>query len=202
MKLKRINKYSAVSAAVVIVAAAAVFCAFGVGEDDELAPEVTVAPVTQAAQTYAPATQAPTVAIPTEAATYAPATEAPTQAAQTYAPATEAPATHATYATVRMEETQLPSVERQTAPTAVRVDEKETEEKDDLTYGFVSWGCVIVGVLAVAVVLISNKTHYSSGSGKYRYDSGNMITGNKRLLDDDYYKNSKSNSYRRKDIRR
>ncbi len=208
MKLKNIINNLTVAIVVVLVIIVTAFCTYAVGEDGEGeggdTPVVTAAPVTEPPVTYAPATEPPVTYAPqTEPpVTYAPVTEAPTYAPETYAPQTEPPVTYATYGTVRTPETELPAVGKQTTPTAVRVDEKKVEEKDDLTYGYVSWACVIFGIIAVIVVLISNKTHYSSGSGKYRYDSGNMMTGNNHLFNDDYYKNRKTNSYRRKDTRR
>ena len=38
-------------------------------------------------------------------------------------------------------------------------EEKETvkPDKNDLTYGYVSWTCVVAGVLVLAIVLISTK---------------------------------------------
>lgn len=208
MKLKKTIKNLIIALVVTFLIIVTAFCTYAVGEEGEAegenTPQVTVAPVTEAPVTSPPATEPPVTYAPeTEPqVTYAPVTEAPTYAPETYAPATEAPATYATYGTIRKPEEDLPAVEKQTSPTAVRVDDKKIEEKDDLTYGYVSWACVILGIIAVIVVLISNKTHYSNGSGKYRYDSGNMMTGNNHLLNEDYYKNRKTNSYRRKDSRR
>ena len=84
-------------------------------------------------------------------------------------------------------------------PTAITT----TQDDGDLTYGYVSWACVIVGVIVVLIVLVSNKTRYYGGEGKLRYSEGNRITGQqKRLLDDDYYKTRKYNSYYNKDTRK
>jgi NADH:ubiquinone oxidoreductase subunit 3 (subunit A) len=202
MKLKKTFKRIIVALIAVLMICGTVFCAYAVGEEDGEDYQVdTVADVTEA-PTYVQETQEPTVATETEAPTYAPETEAPTYVQETEAPQVQAPVTYATYAPTKAAETKLPTVEKQTTPTAIRADEKEIEEKDDLTYGYVSWACVILGILAVVIVLISNKTHYSGGSGKQRYDSGNMMTERGRLLSDDYYKTRKSNSYRSKDIRR
>ena len=77
------------------------------------------------------------------------------------------------------------------------------EPNKDLTYGYASWACVIVGLLTIAIVIISNKSNYTGGAGKHRYGEGNKITGNKqRLLGDDYYTNHKYNSFLDKDVRR
>lgn len=208
MKLKNTIKNLAVVLVVIFVIIVTAFCTYAVGEDGEGeggdTPVVTAAPATEAPKTYAQATESPVTYAPkTESpVTYAPVTEAPANVPETYAPQTEAPATYATYGTIRTPETELPAAGRQTTPTAVRVDEEKVKEKEDLTYGYVSWACVIFGIIAVIVVLISNKTHYSNGSGKYRYDSGNMMTGDTHLLNEDYYKSRKTNSYRRKDTRR
>ena len=105
-----------------------------------------------------------------------------------------------TYATTQTTTYSLPPAEVETFPTAVVVPEKT--QKGDLTYGIVSWICVIVGVIVIVVVLISNKTQYRSGSGKHRYSEGNKITGQKRLLNDEYYNNRKTESYYSKDKRR
>jgi hypothetical protein len=201
MKLKKTFKRITAILIAVLVMCGTAFYAYAVGEDEENPQVDTVAQATEA-PAYVPETEAVTEAPATEAPTYAQTTEAPTYVQETEAPQVQATATYATYATTQAVETQLPTAEKQTAPTAIRADEKEVEEKDDLTYGYVSWACVIIGILAVIIVLISNKTHYSGGSGKQRYDSGNMMTERGHLLSDDYYKTRKSNSYRSKDTRR
>ena len=55
------------------------------------------------------------------------------------------------------EETQE-TEQRKTLPTMAK-EEKETvkPDKNDLTYGYVSWTCVVAGVLVLAIVLISTK---------------------------------------------
>ena len=94
----------------------------------------------------------------------------------------------------------LPEAVTDEDPTAVVV---KPEENGDLTYGYASWVCVIVGVLTIIIIIISNKSNYTGGAGKHRYGEGNKITGAKqRLLNDDYYTNRKYNSYYDKDIRR
>lgn len=179
------------------------FNAFAVPEDvtsppeenvtEVVATEVVTDPVTEIVTD--PETMAPTDAqtdAPTEAKTEKPTkkpTEEPTEVQET---------TLATYATTET----LPEVTAIETVTAVTLPEPEKEEHGDLTYGIVSWCCVIVGVLAVFIVLISNKTQRLSRNGKHRYDEGDKITGQKRLLNDDYYNNRKYNSYYNKDTRK
>lgn len=79
------------------------------------------------------------------------------------------------------------------ATAALVVD--DTREPGDFTYGIASWICVIAGIIVIMVVLISNKTQYHTGGGKYRYDEGDRITGQKRLLNDDYYNRRNAQSY-------
>lgn len=147
---------------------------------------VETEPVTEDVQ---PETQEETEAV-TERVTESPVTEAQTQAtsAQT------------TYASTQAVTYSLPEATVETAPTAVLIDAEK--EVGDLTYGYVSWACVIIGILVVVVVLISNKTQYHRGNGKHRYDEGNKITGQKRLLNDDYYNHRKTESYFNKDTRK
>ena len=93
----------------------------------------------------------------------------------------------------------LPEAETTPSPTAAR---KKSDKNADMTYGIVSWACVIVGLLTVLIVIISNKTHYYGGGGKQRYDDGDKITGQKRLLNDEYYNNRNRSAYYNKDTRR
>ncbi len=120
---------------------------------------------------------------------------------------TEAPETEAyegyedtepveTFAVLEDEFKNLPKADTTPAPTAVHI---KKHKKADMTYGIVSWVCVVVGVLTVIIVILSNKSGYYGGSGKQRYDEGNKITGQKRLLNDDYYTNRKYNNYRDRD---
>ncbi|MCH5298428.1 MAG: hypothetical protein J1E96_01570 [Ruminococcus sp.] len=211
MKFK--NKCSRLTSlfAVILVLVASSFCVFAVpDESDAVAVPETLAPTEPVTEAPTPApteppTEPPTnppTEPPTEAPTYAPAqpvTEAPTQAA---APAQTEPPTVATQATkatvIETDAYQLPVAPVEPDPTAPVISRGED---GDLTYGYVSWACVLVGVLAVTVVIISNKSHYYGGSGKQRYDEGDKITGQKRLLNDDYYNNRKYNSYYTKDTR-
>lgn len=204
MKFKNICSRLAAFLAVILVLIASTFCAFAVPDE----PDVTVAPETFAptepvteAPTPAPTappTEPPTEVVteaPTQPPTYAP-TQAPTQA-QTEAPTVATQATKSTV--IETDVYQLPVAPVEPDPTAPAVS---NGEDGDLTYGYVSWACVAVGVMAVIIVIISNKSHYYGGSGKQRYDEGDKITGQKRLLNDDYYNNRKHNSYYNKDTRR
>lgn len=201
MKFKVLLKNLTSFVIAMIIAVIGIFCVFSVGEDDST-PE-PVATDAQTVETFPVVTEAPTVP-QTDYVVTEPVTEPPTVAPETQAPATVPPATNApvTYAVTQGKVDELPTVDKFIKPTAVRLDENKIREKDDLTYGFASWACVIIGVLTVIVVLISNKTHYSSGSGKQRYEEGNRITGKRRLLDDDYYNTRKHKSYYEKDNRR
>ena len=202
MKLKNIAKYTAIFLVVLAAVSASVFCALGVPEQDT-APIVAVTEevpqvVTEAEPIVPEETQAPVTSPPTQAPETTKATKA-TKPENNQAVVETQPATKATYATTQPVTHSLPKATVETAPTAISVD----KEKDgDLTYGYASWACVIVGVLVVVIVLISNKTQYHRGDGKHRYDEGNKITGQKRLLNDDYYNHRKTESYYSKDKRR
>ena len=173
------------------------FSAFAVPEVEE-----SVADETYAEQTEAPVeTEAP---IETEAPveTEAPEeTEAPVETyveetEQPYVVETEAPEEE-TYAVLDNDMDDLPEADTSPRPTAPRT--KKTKEAADMTYGIISWACVIVGVLTVIIVIMSNKSGYYGGGGKQRYDEGNRITGQKRLLNDDYYTARKYNKYKDRD---
>ncbi len=217
MKLKEFLKKFIVFASISALIMSAGFYAFAVdgeGENPDVIVE-TDAPVEEETD-YVPETEAPTDAPVDDETDYVPETEAPTDAPvddeTDYVPETEAPTDEVigneteetyeeeeeTYASVTEK---LPRVEEEVQiPTAIS---SSNGEDGDLTYGYVSWACVIIGVLVVLVVLISNKSHYYGGEGKHRYGEGNRITGQqKRLLDEDYYKNRKYNSYYTKDIRK
>lgn len=138
--------------------------------------------------------------------------EEETVATQATEPETTAPPTtnqpEETEAETYIEETQPDVTYEETQPvtytlpfanvieeaTAPLVDDEE-REPGDFTYGIASWICVIAGIIVIMVVLISNKTQYHTGGGKYRYDEGDRITGQKRLLNDDYYNRRNAQSY-------
>ena len=107
--------------------------------------------------------------------------------------------TQETYAVLDNDLKDLPEADTAPTPTAPR---KKSADNSDFTYGIVSWACVIIGLLAVLIVIISNKSHYYGGGGKQRYDDGDKITGQKRLLNDEYYNNRTKQSYYSKDTRR
>ena len=109
---------------------------------------------------------------------------------------TEAPEEE-TYAVLDNDLDDLPEADTSPHPTAART--KKAKEAADMTYGIISWACVIVGVLTVIIVILSNKSGYYGGGGKQRYDEGNRITGQKRLLNDDYYTARKYNDYKDRD---
>lgn len=196
MKMKKSGCKIFVFSLVVLIFLFSAFSVSAVGEEDEFDGDEYVE------------TQAPETVAPTEAPTYetqAPETEAPTEAPtyETQAPETEAPvqeetqATQETYAVLDNDLDDLPEADTAPHPTAPRT--KKADETGDMTYGIISWACVIVGVLTVIIVILSNKSGYYGGSGKQRYDEGNKIIGQKRLLNDDYYTTRKYNSYQDRD---
>lgn len=163
------------------------------------APVETEAPVVTDAPTEAVQTEPPTQAVQTE-----PPTEAPTQAPQTAAPTQAAPVatdepTEPPTSANEDDYLDLPDSIMEEEPTAARIIQGED---GDLTYGYISWGCVAVGVLAVLIVIISNKTGRNGGDGKHRYGEGDKLSGQSHLVGDEYYKNRARASYYRKDTRR
>ena len=189
---------------VLTVIMVSVFCA-------SAEPEETIAPEVVATEVVVETEVSPTE-IQTEPQTEPPVVE--TEAQPESQPETEAvtePETEAqtdepdqqnqeTYASTQAVTHELPKATVETIPTAIAVN--KDKKPGDLTYGFASWACVVVGILVVVIVLISNKTQARSGSGKHRYDEGNKITGQKRLLNDDYYNHRKTESYYNKDTRK
>ena len=201
MKLKNIAGRIAAAAIVLLVILASLFAVFAVGEDEDGDVEVvtdeqivTQAPKPTPAQdvTDEPIQTQPPAAVETEQPDVE--TDPPTD------PETQAESEAATEAETKFEDIFKDDVVTEEVPTAVVVKPNKTK---DLTYGYVSWGCVILGVLTIVIIIISNKSNYTGGAGKHRYGEGNKITGAKqRLLNDDYYTNQKYNSFYDKDIRR
>lgn len=201
MKLKNILGRIAVFAIVLLVMLTSFGAVFAVGEDDGNEEVVTDEIVTDAppAETEAP--------VETDPATQAPQTQAPVDTEEpvdTDAPTEATQQTQTERATNSQRPTEfqdifLPEAVTDEDPTAVIVKPKENK---DLTYGYASWACVIIGVLTIVIVIISNKSNYTGGAGKHRYGEGNKITGAKqRLLNDDYYTKRKYKSYN-DDVRR
>ncbi len=192
--------------AVILVLTGSSFCAFAVPDESATAAPGTAAPTEPATEAPTTAVTEPATDLPTEPITEPvtdaqtqPATEAPTEAPTQVQTEPHTVATQATKATViETDAHQLPAAPTEPDPTAPVISQGED---GDLTYGYVSWACVVVGVMAVIIVIISNKSHYYGGSGKQRYDEGNKITGQKRLLNDDYYNDRKYKSYYSKDTR-
>ena len=154
------------------------FCAMGVPEDEGDEPAYTEVQTETEAE--------PETEPETEEETESP-TEKPTEAKEEE---TQKP-TKVIAALQDYED--LPSAPVDEEPTAVSVD---AGDNGDMTYGLVSWVCVIIGVLTIIFVVISNKSHYIGGVGKPRYSEGNRITGQqKRLLDDEFYNTRKYRSY-------
>lgn len=197
MKFKNILKKTTLLIIVILLNICAIFSVFSV--DETIGEDIVTEPVTVATEVVTEqVTQAPTEQVtdaPTEEPTEEP-TEKPTEKA------TENVATEETTLTTYGTTESLPQATTMETVTAVTVPKSEAEESGDLTYGLVSWACVIVGVLVITVILISNKTKGRGARGKHRYDEGDKITGQKRLLNDDYYNNRKYNSYYNKDTRK
>ena len=83
-----------------------------------------------------------------------PETQATQETQATYE--TESQETQDTFAVLDNDLSNLPEAETTPSPTAAR---KKSDKNADMTYGIVSWACVIVGLLTVLIVIISNKTH-------------------------------------------
>lgn len=211
MKMKKSGCKLIVFSLIVFIMSFSVFSAFAVDED-ETPPVETYSEESQytfeSQETYdtEETTEAPTTeeTYTTEEQTQ----ETTTEETYTTEEQTQATTTEETYeSTDPTEETETYAVldndlddlpEADTAPTPTAAFTSKNTNTD-LTYGIFSWACVIVGVLTVIIVLLSNKTGYYGGSGKQRYDEGNMIYGQKRLLNDEYYTNRKYNDYQNRD---
>ena len=206
MKLKNIAKNTLIFAMVLIVTLLSVICVHGIPDETAVATEnpgviETTSPIVEtepeSTQPTTVATEQATVPSETQPETE-PLTEPEQESAETEEPTEES--TRTTYAETQAVTHSLPSAPMDTIPTAVVVAPER--EGGDLTYGIVIWVCVIVGIFVVVVVLLSNKTRSHGSSGKQRYDEGNRITGQKRLLKDDYYDQRNNQSYFNKDTRR
>lgn len=212
MKYKNILGRIAVLSIISLVILTSYFAVFAVGEDDngeevvndnnvvtEAPPVKTEAPIETDPQ---PETDPKTEPQPQTEPETDPETEATVETEQSNTATEQATNTNSarTQRPTEFEDIFLPEAVTEEDPTAVIV--KPQKEKD-LTYGYASWTCVIIGVLTIVVVIISNKSNYTGGAGKHRYGEGNKITGAKqRLLNDDYYTNRKYNSYNDRDTRR
>lgn len=71
------------------------------------------------------------------------------------------------------------------------IGEAIEENEPKLFWGFVAWICIGVGAAVILAVLLTTKTKAYRGGGKKRYSTGDKISGKKRLLDDQYYNNSR-----------
>ncbi|MBQ8000359.1 MAG: hypothetical protein IJ298_03985 [Ruminococcus sp.] len=71
------------------------------------------------------------------------------------------------------------------------IGEIKEENEPALFWGFVAWVCIGVGAAVILAVLLTTKTKAYRGGGKKRYSTGDKISGKKRLLNDQYYNNSK-----------
>lgn len=71
-------------------------------------------------------------------------------------------------------------------PTSSVVDNSNVNEKTRWI-GFISWACIILGILVILIVVLSNRRP-PRGSGRKRYRSPKR-SSKKHLLNDKYYRN-------------
>lgn len=162
----------------------------GDGIDDDATQYIE--PETEPVYTEPAATQLVDTTMPalTEQQTYAPTepeTEPQAQVSEPSEPETEA--TQQTesdaYAAQYVDTDPAPSIDIEVPTLAKTISTKKYST--NYTAGLVSWACVIIGTIVIAVVLISTKASGRMGNGRQRYDDGNRMNSNKRLLNDEYY---------------
>lgn len=85
----------------------------------------------------------------------------------------------------------LPEVSESDIVIPPVIGELKEENEPALFWGFVAWICIGVGAAVILAVLLTTKTKAYRGGGKKRYSTGDKISGKKRLLDDQYYNNSR-----------
>lgn len=66
------------------------------------------------------------------------------------------------------ENNQSETIQTKTLPTVAPTTEKKIVNKDDLTYGYVSWSCVAAGILVLLIVFISIKASGKKQSRRKR----------------------------------
>ena len=204
MKMKKTGCRLIVFSLAILIIIFSAFNVFAVPEDGENIGDETYAPETEVTYETEPPTYETEETYIDEETYETEETYAEEETEETYAEETEEQyyeeteaAQEETYAVLDNDMEDLPEADTSPHPTAPRT--KKAEQAADMTYGIISWACVIVGVLTVIIVILSNKSSYYGGSGKQRYDEGNKITGQKRLLSDDYYTARKYNDYRDRD---
>lgn len=108
-------------------------------------------------------------------------TEAPTEASEQVEPETdkyieemteeqqsEAEETQVQVQENEQENNQSETIQTKTLPTVAPTTEKKIVNKDDLTYGYVSWSCVAAGILVLLIVFISIKASGGKQSRRKR----------------------------------
>ena len=153
MKFKALLKKLSIVFIIICVVATSVFCVYAV-EETVAEPDVT-----QAEEYTEPVVEEtdPLVEPETEETTEEVTEETTEETTESTTESTEA-TEKTTEQTDSAEEETQETEQRKTLPTMAK-EEKETvkPDKNDLTYGYVSWTCVVAGVLVLAIVLISTK---------------------------------------------
>ena len=153
MKFKALLKKLSIVFIIICVVATSVFCVYAV-EETVAEPDVT-----QAEEYTEPVLEEtdPLVEPETEETTEEVTEETTEETTESTTESTEA-TEETTEQTDSAEEETQETEQRKTLPTMAK-EEKETvkPDKNDLTYGYVSWTCVVAGVLVLAIVLISTK---------------------------------------------
>ncbi len=153
MKFKAFFKNLLIICSILCVVVTSVFCVYA---DEETVPYVEETQGTEYTDPVQEETEPPTEPVTeetTEEVTEDITEETTQEATETTAETTE----ETTEQSNDYNETQE-TTQRKTLPTIAK-DESETQKPDngDLTYGYVSWTCVVAGVLVLAIVLISTK---------------------------------------------
>lgn len=162
----------------------------GDGIDDDVTQYIE--PETEPEYTESIASQPVEATTPelTEQQTYPPTepeTESPAQTSEPHEQETEAPQqTESTAYIAQYVDTEpAPSIDIEVPTLAKTISTKKYST--NYTAGLVSWVCVIIGTIVIAVVLISTKASGRRGNGRQRYDDGNRMSSNQHLLNEEYY---------------
>ncbi len=146
--------------------------------------ETTAPTETYAVESFVPETTAPANTDPAEVTTDPSENTTEETPTDTTAPT----------ATVRPEPTypeSLPEVSESDIVIPPVIGEIKEENEPALFWGFIAWICIGVGAAVILAVLLTTKTKAYRGGGKKRYSTGDKISGKKRLLNDQYYNNSR-----------
>lgn len=159
MKCKVLCKNLIVFAVILIAVFFSALCANAV-DGDEAQDIVSETEIQEPAVETEPVieTQAPTEA-PAE-----PPAETPTEPVTEWIPETEAPVetspvteevNNYTEAEQTYNKEQEATVAPKTLPTIAPTTEHKPKAEGDLTYGYVSWACVVAGILVLAIIMLS-----------------------------------------------